>query len=200
MMWIIIGTTIDITKSEWTVNGTGGMKRTINLSKIISYWCNGIGWSSRTFAPMRRATRRPVMWARLRGPSAGPVWIQDSRTLNHLNLIYNSNIIGHALSNHKNIILMFINVITFNDGCFYFLFLLYNVIYKNNPLDHRHDRPTVHWGCVLQLKRFRAHTGARSLLGYRFRLQYIERELSSPWFFFHLHIRAPKIFTWPSST
>lgn len=81
-MRMIIRPTIDKTKSKGTMNRTCRMKRTFHLSQGASYGSDGIRRPARSLAPVRRATRRPVVRVRLGGPSAGPVGIQDARTFN----------------------------------------------------------------------------------------------------------------------
>lgn len=73
---------VDEAEPEGAVHGTGGMKGTV---RGLPHWAphggDGVRGAAGPFAPVRRPPRRSVERVRLRGPSAGPVGIQDARTL-----------------------------------------------------------------------------------------------------------------------
>jgi hypothetical protein len=81
MVRVVVGSAVDETEPEGTVHRTGGVEGAVHLSEGPPDRGHGIGGPAGTrLAPMGRAARRPVV--RLGGPSAGPVRIQDARTLN----------------------------------------------------------------------------------------------------------------------
>lgn len=76
-----VRTAVDEAEPEGAVHGAGGVEGAVRgLPQRAPHGGDGIRGATGPLAPVRRPPRRSVERVRLRGPSAGPVRIQDART------------------------------------------------------------------------------------------------------------------------